>query len=164
MLCCSLSYNAAVVVVYMFSQSVAKPADWKYQSGLCSSWATVSCSLNVDMLLPLPNNRTSTGNMEECLKVGTHTCAWDLFFLHGNSSDLVFCFRKDWKRGHTRLRADCVWLMEKGYPRTRSSQWDRLFMILEWMNKCLIAGLGSIICTLLCANQFQHRLLWLDDK
>lgn len=83
MLCCSLSYSAAVVVVvvvYMFSQSVAKPADWKYQSGLCSSWATVSCSLNVDMLLPLPNNRTSTGNMEECLKVGTHTCAWDLFF------------------------------------------------------------------------------------
>ncbi|CAI5642270.1 protein odr-4 homolog isoform X2 [Oreochromis aureus] len=51
-------------------QSVAKPADWKYQSGLCSSWATVSCSLNVDMLLPLPNNRTSTGNMEECLKEG----------------------------------------------------------------------------------------------
>uniref|UniRef100_A0A3Q2VXF5 Protein odr-4 homolog n=1 Tax=Haplochromis burtoni TaxID=8153 RepID=A0A3Q2VXF5_HAPBU len=51
-------------------KSVAKPADWKYQSGLCSSWATVSCSLNVDMLLPLPNNRTSTGNMEECLKEG----------------------------------------------------------------------------------------------
>uniref|UniRef100_A0A3P9BXF1 Protein odr-4 homolog n=1 Tax=Maylandia zebra TaxID=106582 RepID=A0A3P9BXF1_9CICH len=46
-------------------KSVAKPADWKYQSGLCSSWATVSCSLNVDMLLPLPNNRTTWAHQIE---------------------------------------------------------------------------------------------------
>uniref|UniRef100_A0A4W6EA02 Protein odr-4 homolog n=1 Tax=Lates calcarifer TaxID=8187 RepID=A0A4W6EA02_LATCA len=49
-------------------QSVAKPADWKYQSGVCSSWTTVSCCVNVDMLVPLPNNRTSTENMDTCLK------------------------------------------------------------------------------------------------
>uniref|UniRef100_A0A4W6E9Q7 Protein odr-4 homolog n=1 Tax=Lates calcarifer TaxID=8187 RepID=A0A4W6E9Q7_LATCA len=49
-------------------KSVAKPADWKYQSGVCSSWTTVSCCVNVDMLVPLPNNRTSTENMDTCLK------------------------------------------------------------------------------------------------
>ncbi|GAA6227551.1 protein odr-4 homolog [Lates japonicus] len=51
-------------------KSVAKPADWKYQSGVCSSWTTVSCCVNVDMLVPLPNNRTSTENMDTCLKEG----------------------------------------------------------------------------------------------
>ncbi|KAM4727829.1 protein odr-4 homolog isoform 2-T2 [Anableps anableps] len=49
-------------------KSVAKPADWKYQSGVCSSWATVSCWLSVDLLVPLPDNVTSTRNMDDCLK------------------------------------------------------------------------------------------------
>ncbi|KAM4552028.1 protein odr-4 homolog isoform 1-T4 [Odontesthes bonariensis] len=51
-------------------KSVAKPADWKYQSGVCSSWATVSCWLNVDMLLPIPDTRAHTQSMDECLKEG----------------------------------------------------------------------------------------------
>ncbi|XP_040000166.1 protein odr-4 homolog [Xiphias gladius] len=51
-------------------KSMAKPADWKYQSGVCSSWTMVSCCLNVDMLVPLPNNRASTENMDACLKEG----------------------------------------------------------------------------------------------
>ncbi|XP_061587974.1 protein odr-4 homolog [Cololabis saira] len=51
-------------------KSVAKPADWKYQSRLCSSWATVSCWLNVDLLVPLPENRTSTQGIDECVKEG----------------------------------------------------------------------------------------------
>ncbi|XP_023259816.1 protein odr-4 homolog [Seriola lalandi dorsalis] len=55
-------------------KSVAKPADWKYQSGVCSSWTTVSCCLNVDMLVPLPNNRTNAENMDACLKGGLE--AW----------------------------------------------------------------------------------------
>lgn len=46
------------------------PADWKYQSGVCSSWSTVSCSLNVNMLLPLPDNRASRESMDARLKVG----------------------------------------------------------------------------------------------
>ncbi|CAN9503408.1 unnamed protein product [Ophioblennius macclurei] len=46
-------------------KSMAKPADWKYQSGVCSSWPTVSCCLNVDMLVPLP---ARSENMSECLK------------------------------------------------------------------------------------------------
>ncbi|XP_026170274.1 protein odr-4 homolog [Mastacembelus armatus] len=49
-------------------KSVARPADWKYQSGVSSSWITVSCCLNVDMLVPLPDNRTITENMDVCLK------------------------------------------------------------------------------------------------
>ncbi|XP_022624652.1 protein odr-4 homolog [Seriola dumerili] len=55
-------------------KSVAKPADWRYQSGVCSSWTTVSCCLNVDMLVPLPNNRTNAENMDACLKGGLE--AW----------------------------------------------------------------------------------------
>lgn len=51
-------------------KSMAKPADWKYQSGVCSSWTMVSCCLNVDMLVPLPDDRTSTENMDKCLKEG----------------------------------------------------------------------------------------------
>ncbi|XP_070830558.1 protein odr-4 homolog [Chaetodon trifascialis] len=51
-------------------KSTAKPADWKYQSGVCSSWSMVSCCLNVDMLVPLPDNRTGTENMDKCLKDG----------------------------------------------------------------------------------------------
>uniref|UniRef100_A0A3P8SRE2 Protein odr-4 homolog n=1 Tax=Amphiprion percula TaxID=161767 RepID=A0A3P8SRE2_AMPPE len=51
-------------------KSTARPADWKYQSGVCSSWATVSCCLNVNLLVPLPHNKTSAENMDRCLKEG----------------------------------------------------------------------------------------------
>lgn len=51
-------------------KSSAKPADWKYQSGVCSSWASVSCCLNVNLLVPLPHNKTSAENVDECLKEG----------------------------------------------------------------------------------------------
>lgn len=162
MLCCSLSYNP-VVVVYMFSQSVAKPADWKYQSGLCSSWATVSCSLNVDMLLPLPNNRTSTGNMEECLKVGTHTYARDLFFSSWEQFWLDFLFQEGLKVWAHQIESGLCLIDGKRLPEDSELTVGQVVND-TWMNECLIAGLGSIICTLLCANQFQHRLLWLDDK
>uniref|UniRef100_A0A8D0AZR4 Protein odr-4 homolog n=1 Tax=Sander lucioperca TaxID=283035 RepID=A0A8D0AZR4_SANLU len=49
-------------------KSMAKPADWKYQSGVCSSWSMVSCCINVDMLVPLPDNRTGTESMDTSLK------------------------------------------------------------------------------------------------
>ncbi|XP_039672720.1 protein odr-4 homolog [Perca fluviatilis] len=49
-------------------KSMAKPADWKYQSGVCSSWSMVSCCINVDMLVPLPDSRTGTENMDTSLK------------------------------------------------------------------------------------------------
>uniref|UniRef100_A0A3Q0QTF2 Protein odr-4 homolog n=1 Tax=Amphilophus citrinellus TaxID=61819 RepID=A0A3Q0QTF2_AMPCI len=64
-------------------KSMAKPADWKYQSGLCSSWATVSCSLNVDILLPLPNNRTSDSLFQEGLKAWAHQIESGLFLIDG---------------------------------------------------------------------------------
>ncbi|XP_037537419.1 protein odr-4 homolog [Nematolebias whitei] len=48
-------------------KSVARPADWKHQSGVCSSWAMVSCWLQVDMLVPLPN-MTSAKTIDHCLK------------------------------------------------------------------------------------------------
>ncbi|KAM9844847.1 protein odr-4 homolog [Aulostomus maculatus] len=49
-------------------KSVAKPADWKYQSSVCSSWATVTCSLHVDILVPLPDNKASSEHLSTCLK------------------------------------------------------------------------------------------------
>ncbi|XP_047224050.1 protein odr-4 homolog isoform X3 [Girardinichthys multiradiatus] len=49
-------------------KSVAKPADWKYQSGVCSSWATVSCWLSIDLVVPLTDNTTCTRNMDDYLK------------------------------------------------------------------------------------------------
>uniref|UniRef100_A0A8C6V3P6 Protein odr-4 homolog n=1 Tax=Neogobius melanostomus TaxID=47308 RepID=A0A8C6V3P6_9GOBI len=50
-------------------KSIAKPADWKYQSGVCSSWITVSCCLNVNMYLPLPTGKNTAETMEKCIKV-----------------------------------------------------------------------------------------------
>ncbi|XP_041847953.1 protein odr-4 homolog [Melanotaenia boesemani] len=52
------------------SKSMAKPADWKYQSGVCSAWVTLSCWLNVDMLVPIPDSRISTDSIDKCLKEG----------------------------------------------------------------------------------------------
>lgn len=49
-------------------KSIAKPADWKYQSAVCSSWITVSCCLNVNICLPLPTGKNSTETMEKSIK------------------------------------------------------------------------------------------------
>ncbi|XP_060899835.1 protein odr-4 homolog [Labrus mixtus] len=51
-------------------KSPAKPADWRYQSSVCSSWCTVSCCLNVDMLVPLPDDRTTSVSVMKHLKEG----------------------------------------------------------------------------------------------
>lgn len=49
-------------------KSTTKPADWRYQSNMCSSWSTVSCRLNVDLLLPIPDNTTSSVSAMKHLK------------------------------------------------------------------------------------------------
>ncbi|XP_061792550.1 protein odr-4 homolog [Nerophis lumbriciformis] len=46
-------------------KSMAKPADWKYQSGVSSSWSMVTCCVSVDLLLPLPDCSES---MDKCLE------------------------------------------------------------------------------------------------
>uniref|UniRef100_A0A3B3DPA5 Protein odr-4 homolog n=1 Tax=Oryzias melastigma TaxID=30732 RepID=A0A3B3DPA5_ORYME len=52
-------------------KSAAKPADLKYQSGVGSCWTTVSCWLNVDLLIPLPDSRASKENSQKGLQVWT---------------------------------------------------------------------------------------------
>uniref|UniRef100_H3BXJ9 Protein odr-4 homolog n=1 Tax=Tetraodon nigroviridis TaxID=99883 RepID=H3BXJ9_TETNG len=52
-----------------------KSADWKYQSSVCSAWTTVSCCLNVDIMLPLPDRRAGVESMEACLKEGLQVWA-----------------------------------------------------------------------------------------
>lgn len=83
-----------ICILIMF-QSIAKPADWKYQSGVCSSWITVSCCLNVDIVLSLPSGRINTEIMDKCLKVciqtnetkllwistAAYAAFWNIFFL-----------------------------------------------------------------------------------
>ncbi|KAM8851012.1 protein odr-4 homolog isoform 2-T2 [Spinachia spinachia] len=59
-------------------KSVAKPADWKYQSGVCSSWSTVSCCLSVDVLVPLPDKTTAAEETDKCLKEGLRGWAQQL--------------------------------------------------------------------------------------
>nr|XP_057917340.1 protein odr-4 homolog isoform X2 [Doryrhamphus excisus]XP_057917341.1 protein odr-4 homolog isoform X2 [Doryrhamphus excisus] len=50
-------------------KSTAKPADWKYQLGVCSSWSLMTCSVNVDLLLPLPDSSSiCSQSMAKCLK------------------------------------------------------------------------------------------------
>ncbi|XP_072297011.1 protein odr-4 homolog [Eucyclogobius newberryi] len=56
-------------------KSMAKPADWKYQSGVCSSWITVSCCLNVNIHLPLPPGQNTPETMEKCIKDELHVWA-----------------------------------------------------------------------------------------
>lgn len=69
---------------------MAKPADWKYQSKMCSSWSMVSCSLNVDISLPMTDSRASTENMETSLKVGVRTKARTHEYIPRNG--LTLCF------------------------------------------------------------------------
>uniref|UniRef100_A0A3Q2NNU2 Protein odr-4 homolog n=1 Tax=Fundulus heteroclitus TaxID=8078 RepID=A0A3Q2NNU2_FUNHE len=66
--CVTLHINPKTRKYPFVAESVAKPADWKYQSGVCSSWATVSCWLSIDLLVPLPDSTTCTSNMDDCLK------------------------------------------------------------------------------------------------
>ncbi|XP_068613763.1 protein odr-4 homolog [Brachionichthys hirsutus] len=51
-------------------KSMAKLADWKYHSGVCSSWSMVSCCVNVDMLVPLPGSGSAAEILDAFLKEG----------------------------------------------------------------------------------------------
>ncbi|XP_076023796.1 protein odr-4 homolog isoform X2 [Genypterus blacodes] len=51
-------------------KSAAKPADWRYQSGVCSSWTTVSCWVDLDVIIQLPETQTSIQSMDTCVKEG----------------------------------------------------------------------------------------------
>ncbi|KAK7945456.1 hypothetical protein WMY93_001184 [Mugilogobius chulae] len=56
-------------------KSMAKPADWKYQSGVCSSWITLSCCLHINLYFPLPMRQNTPETMEKCIKDELHTWA-----------------------------------------------------------------------------------------
>ncbi|XP_061490010.1 protein odr-4 homolog isoform X2 [Rhineura floridana] len=40
-------------------KSVAKPADWKYQHGLSTSWLSLECTINANIHIPLPETLAS---------------------------------------------------------------------------------------------------------
>ncbi|XP_056148482.1 protein odr-4 homolog isoform X2 [Lampris incognitus] len=87
-------------------KSTAKPADWKYQSGVCSSWPMVSCCVEVDIPLVLREKRTSLEYMEKSLKEGVETWAQQIengvFLIDGkrlpDDSELTTGQRKNLKQ------------------------------------------------------------------
>uniref|UniRef100_A0AAY5KIJ2 Protein odr-4 homolog n=1 Tax=Esox lucius TaxID=8010 RepID=A0AAY5KIJ2_ESOLU len=50
--------------------SSAKPADWKYQLGVCTSWQVLTCSVGLDLLIPVLDMRVLPQDMEKCMKEG----------------------------------------------------------------------------------------------
>uniref|UniRef100_A0A8C1B6C9 Protein odr-4 homolog n=1 Tax=Cyprinus carpio carpio TaxID=630221 RepID=A0A8C1B6C9_CYPCA len=49
-------------------KSSAKPADWKYQTGVSSSWPMLSCSVEVDVQIPMTGS--SSDITDKCMKDG----------------------------------------------------------------------------------------------
>ncbi|XP_058608046.1 protein odr-4 homolog isoform X1 [Onychostoma macrolepis] len=49
-------------------KSSAKPADWKYQTGVSSSWPMLTCSVEVDLQIPVTGS--SSDNTDKCMKDG----------------------------------------------------------------------------------------------
>uniref|UniRef100_A0A3B3T929 Protein odr-4 homolog n=1 Tax=Paramormyrops kingsleyae TaxID=1676925 RepID=A0A3B3T929_9TELE len=49
-------------------KSSARPADWKYQSGVSDSWPVLKCSVDLDLYFPL--SETSSENLENSVKIG----------------------------------------------------------------------------------------------
>ncbi|XP_028973127.2 protein odr-4 homolog isoform X4 [Esox lucius] len=49
-------------------KSSAKPADWKYQLGVCTSWQVLTCSVGLDLLIPVLDMRVLPQDMEKCMK------------------------------------------------------------------------------------------------
>ncbi|KAL0964111.1 hypothetical protein UPYG_G00318990 [Umbra pygmaea] len=56
-------------------KSSAKPADWKYQSGVCSSWPMLTCSVEVDILIPVLKTQVLPQDTVKCVKEGLRTWA-----------------------------------------------------------------------------------------
>lgn len=90
-------------------KSIAKPADWKYQSGVCSSWITVSCCLNVNLFLPIPTGKHTTETMEKCIKeeleIWTQKIESGVFLLDGKKlpedAELTSGQRRNTKQTYT---------------------------------------------------------------
>ncbi|XP_023662183.1 protein odr-4 homolog isoform X3 [Paramormyrops kingsleyae] len=50
-------------------KSSARPADWKYQSGVSDSWPVLKCSVDLDLYFPL--SETSSENLENSVKMSS---------------------------------------------------------------------------------------------
>nr|XP_055058374.1 protein odr-4 homolog [Misgurnus anguillicaudatus]XP_055058375.1 protein odr-4 homolog [Misgurnus anguillicaudatus] len=49
-------------------KSSAKPADWKYQAGVSTSWPMLTCSVELDLMIPL--TESSSDNTDKCMQDG----------------------------------------------------------------------------------------------
>ncbi|XP_024291148.1 protein odr-4 homolog [Oncorhynchus tshawytscha] len=56
-------------------KSSAKPADWKYQSGVCTSWPLLTCSVGLNLVFPVLEMHVLPQDMEKCMKEGLQTWA-----------------------------------------------------------------------------------------
>ncbi|MBN3302342.1 ODR4 protein, partial [Amia calva] len=48
-------------------KSSAKPADWKYQSGVSSSWSVLQCNVEINLQVPL-SETSSDKDLDKCIK------------------------------------------------------------------------------------------------
>ncbi|XP_033883767.2 protein odr-4 homolog isoform X1 [Acipenser ruthenus] len=50
-------------------KSSAKPADWKYQTGLSASWPVLECNVEVDLQIPVPAD-SANRELDKCIENG----------------------------------------------------------------------------------------------
>lgn len=92
----------------------AKPADWKYQSGVSTSWPVVTCSVGVDLHLPVSDR--SSEDKHRCIKEGLQRWAKRITastcLVNGKvmapEADLVSGQKKNPKLGQQKLRAQVL--------------------------------------------------------
>ncbi|MGH0125477.1 UNVERIFIED_CONTAM: hypothetical protein FKN15_054574 [Acipenser sinensis] len=48
-------------------RSSAKPADWKYQTGLSASWPVLECNVEVDLQIPVPAD-SANRELDKCAR------------------------------------------------------------------------------------------------
>ncbi|XP_023662179.1 protein odr-4 homolog isoform X1 [Paramormyrops kingsleyae] len=109
-------------------KSSARPADWKYQSGVSDSWPVLKCSVDLDLYFPL--SETSSENLENSVKIGLQKWAKQMessvCLINGKHSDsdaeLLTGLRKNAKGHHPNFRVQIMLpMMSSALGEQRSS-------------------------------------------
>lgn len=95
-------------------KSSAKPADWKYQSGVSGSWQALQCCVELDLEFPVSD--TSSANMDRCTKEGLQKWAkqieTSLCLINGkrlaDNFDVTAGLKKNAKANQPKLQAQIL--------------------------------------------------------
>ncbi|KAJ8274451.1 hypothetical protein COCON_G00090760 [Conger conger] len=97
----------------MDPKSSAKPADWKYQSGVSGSWQALQCSVELDLEFPISE---TSANMDKCTKEGLQRWAkqieTSLCLINGkclaDNLDVTAGLKKNAKANQPKLQAQIL--------------------------------------------------------